>query len=484
MELARVPGPKTFVSYSWSSPEHQQWVIDLATQLRDSGIDATLDKWDLKEGHDSIAFMEKMVTDPTVEKVVIVSDRIYAEKADGRRGGVGTETQIISPQIYAQADQNKFVAVLPEVDAEGKPFLPTYYGSRIFIDLSREEIYPENFEQLVRRIFNRPAFPKPQLGQPPAYLAEDTVLLPTRSRASRAVDLLQKGSNQSESALRDYFETLAESFESLRLDGQATPFDQSVIDSIDAFLPYRDEFVRVIITLARQQPTEHLVATVKRFFEAVLPYCFAPSTMTSWSTNLFDNYKFIVHELFVYTTAVFLKYERFLALDQLLSGGFYVGGIRDFSHQSVQGLGILSHSTLESFNTRKQRLSLNRFSLQADLLKDRSKIAGVAFEDLMQADFVIFMRDAADSLKSGRHNTWYPDTLVFLGHRSTPFEVFARARSKRYFEKIQGLVGVENKSDLEAILQAFASKLYRPQWNYYVLDPAELIGFKELATTT
>jgi TIR domain len=436
MELARVPGPKTFVSYSWSSPEHQQWVIDLATQLRDSGIDATLDKWDLKEGHDSIAFMEKMVTDPTVEKVVIVSDRIYAEKADGRRGGVGTETQIISPQIYAQADQNKFVAVLPEVDAEGKPFLPTYYGSRIFIDLSREEIYPENFEQLVRWIFNRPAFPKPQLGQPPAYLAEDTVLLPTRSRASRAVDLLQKGSNQSESALRDYFETLAESFESLRLDGQATPFDQSVIDSIDAFLPYRDEFVRVIITLARQQPTEHLVATVKRFFEAVLPYCFAPSTMTSWSTNLFDNYKFIVHELFVYTTAVFLKYERFLALDQLLSGGFYVGGIRDFSHQSVQGLGILSHSTLESFNTRKQRLSLNRFSLQADLLKDRSKIAGVAFEDLMQADFVIFMRDAADSLKSGRHNTWYPDTLVFLGHRSTPFEVFARrgrnAISRKY----------------------------------------------------
>jgi hypothetical protein len=119
-----VPVPKTFISYSWSSPEHQQWVIDLATQLRDNGVDATLDKWDLKEGHDSKAFMEKMVTDPAVEKVILVSDRVYAEKADGRRGGVGTQTQIISPQIYAKADQNKFVAVVPEVDAEGKPFLP------------------------------------------------------------------------------------------------------------------------------------------------------------------------------------------------------------------------------------------------------------------------------------------------------------------------------------------------------------------------
>jgi hypothetical protein len=81
-------GPKVFISYSWSTPEHQQWVIDLATQLRDNGVDAILDKWDLKEGHDSIVFMEKMVTDASVEKVVIVSDSVYAEKANGRRGGV------------------------------------------------------------------------------------------------------------------------------------------------------------------------------------------------------------------------------------------------------------------------------------------------------------------------------------------------------------------------------------------------------------
>jgi hypothetical protein len=54
---------KLFISYSWSNPDHQQWVIDLATQLRESGVDVILDKWDLKEGHDAYAFMEKMVTD-------------------------------------------------------------------------------------------------------------------------------------------------------------------------------------------------------------------------------------------------------------------------------------------------------------------------------------------------------------------------------------------------------------------------------------
>ena len=85
-----------------------------------------MDKWDLKEGHDAIKFMEKMVTDPEIKKVIVVLDRTYAEKADGRKGGVGTETQIISPEIYAKADQDKFVGVASETGEDGKPFIPTF----------------------------------------------------------------------------------------------------------------------------------------------------------------------------------------------------------------------------------------------------------------------------------------------------------------------------------------------------------------------
>ena len=130
--------PRLFISYSWSSPAHEQTVIDLATELRDSGVDVTLDKWDLKEGHDSVAFMEQKVTNPEIKKVAIISDKTYAEKADGRAGGVGTETQIISKEVYDKQAQEKFVAVVTEKDEEGKPYLPTYYKSRIYIDLRRK----------------------------------------------------------------------------------------------------------------------------------------------------------------------------------------------------------------------------------------------------------------------------------------------------------------------------------------------------------
>jgi len=39
-------------------------------ELRESGVDVILDKWDLREGHDAYAFMEKMVTDPQIKKVL------------------------------------------------------------------------------------------------------------------------------------------------------------------------------------------------------------------------------------------------------------------------------------------------------------------------------------------------------------------------------------------------------------------------------
>jgi len=68
-------GPKLFISYSWTSSAHEEWVISLATELRESRVDVILDKWDLKEGQDAHAFMEKMVTDPEIKKVAMICDR-------------------------------------------------------------------------------------------------------------------------------------------------------------------------------------------------------------------------------------------------------------------------------------------------------------------------------------------------------------------------------------------------------------------------
>lgn len=122
--------PKAFISYSWSSPEHEAFVMALAEKLMADGVQVILDKWELLEGHDKHVFMETMVTDPDVSKVLIISDQAYAQKADQRAGGVGTESQIISGEVYNQVNQEKFIPIVTEY-ADNQACLPSFLKSRI-----------------------------------------------------------------------------------------------------------------------------------------------------------------------------------------------------------------------------------------------------------------------------------------------------------------------------------------------------------------
>ena len=197
VDEAKSQAPGAYISYSWSSPGHEQWVLDLASRLREAGVDAILDKWDLREGADKFAFMERMVTDPSVDKVIVICDQLYAERADGRAGGVGTETTIISQELYNQIDATaqvqKFVAVITEKDDMGQAYVPTFLKSRIYIDMSDVERYGEGFEQLLRWLFGKPLYEKPPLGTPPSYLFEDSYPpLATTAVHRLAVDALRQ----------------------------------------------------------------------------------------------------------------------------------------------------------------------------------------------------------------------------------------------------------------------------------------------------
>ena len=162
--------PKIFISYSWSSDAQ---VLELAQRLVSHGVEVVLDKWDLKEGQDKYAFMERCVNDPEITKVLIICDKAYAQKANDRTGGVGDETVIISSEIYGNMKQEKFIPVIAEKDEDGKPYVPNYIKTRIYIDLSNSDTYEEEYEKLLRNIYEKPQFMKPKLGKRPEWLDEE-----------------------------------------------------------------------------------------------------------------------------------------------------------------------------------------------------------------------------------------------------------------------------------------------------------------------
>jgi hypothetical protein len=475
--------PKLFISYSWTSPDHEQWVLNLATELRENGIDVILDKWDLKEGQDANVFMEKMVTDPLIKKVALVCDRGYTEKADSRKGGVGTETQIITPEIYQKSDQNKFVAIIAEHDDHGMAYVPVYYKSRKYIDLSQSDLYSKNFEQLLRWIYDKPFYEKPDLGSKPAFLSDTgTISLGTTATFRRTLEAIRSSKEYCRGALIEYFNLFTRNLEKFRLPGEEGEFDDRVIENIEQFLPFRNEAIEIFLALAQYRDTADTYQQLHRFLEGLIPYMERPPNITRYSDWDFDNFKFIIHELFLYIVTSLLKYECFEGVSYLLRHNYYLEN--EYSHGSDNTVPFDTfRHYLKSLEYRNGRLNLRSLSLHADLLQQRSKTSGISFSQLMQADFVLFIRSCLDSLRKEGYQRWWPDTLVYTKMHHTAFEIFARSQSKQYFDKVKCLFDIKNKEEIDPMMEAFKSqKLKIPRWEFTSANPFILLGYDKIAT--
>jgi hypothetical protein len=102
--------PKVFVSYSHDSLDHKKWVLDLATRLRNAGVDAIIDQWELSAGDDLPHFMETQLS--TSDKVLMICSERYVDKANSGTGGVGYEKMIITSELLSKIDSNKVIPII------------------------------------------------------------------------------------------------------------------------------------------------------------------------------------------------------------------------------------------------------------------------------------------------------------------------------------------------------------------------------------
>jgi len=472
--------PKLFVSYSWTTPDHESWVLTFASDLVAAGVDVILDKWDLKEGQDANVFMESMVNDENIKKVALICDAAYAAKADGRKGGVGTESQIISPEIYAKHDQNKFVAILVERDAEGNACLPTYCKTRKYIDFADPGRSEESMKQTIAWIYDEPLYKKPTLGAKPDFLKDkaEPVALVTTSYLRRAIDALRNSRPFADIAVEEYFSQLSVALGNSRaIPKSNVQFDDIIMQNIDEFLPYRDEAIELFIAMAKYKDDDGSRRNLHRFIESVLPYFNRPDGVDEWTNWSADNFKFLIHELFLYMISILLMNERFESVNYLLETEYYwAKGIDRVS--TVDSFERLFYS-LPSFEGRNARLELRRLSLRADSLKRRCKIVGIEFRHLMQADLVLYLRSA---VSRGEQWEWWPETLVYAAHFPRAFELFVRCRSRRFFDHAKMALGVGSKEELAVVIVESLSGRMVPQWDFDRVNAVALTGLEDIAT--
>lgn len=457
--------------------------MNFATVLREeNGVDVVLDKWDLKEGHDAIAFMERMVTDKEIEKVVLLVDPAYVEKCNSRAGGVGTEAQVVSPELYSKAEQDKFVAVIMERNVNGDLVLPAYYRSRIYIDLSDHATYSREFDRLLRWIYNKPVNVRPDIGRPPAFLTDDgrALRLGTSSRFRRAADAIHAGAGTADGDVSEYLDCFAEEMAKLRIDDLPSgDFDDAVMVVIESFRPYRDEFLSMVEMLARYRDTEQSRRFIQRFFGQIMRHLDPPvdhKSRHSWSC---DAVRFAVYELLLYTVAVQIRHERFESVGHLLEGEYY----RDDGYsRKVESVGFqIFRQSIESLEHKNSKLEQRKLSPTADLIMKRAKRQSLRPRELIQADFVMYLRDQIH--RRDDYLVWNPITMLYAQDQVGPFEVFARARSTAYFNRLGPAIGISSLNDLQELITRLENPGFRRmQWQHVSLNPLAFMGHRELCS--
>lgn len=481
-----LPTPKVFISYSWTSDEHVAWVLALGTRLRHDGVDVILDQWDLIEGQDKYVFMEQMVKNTDVTKVLAICDKVYARKADDRKGGVGTESQIISKEVYDQVSQEKFIPLVRQHHDE-KPCLPLFFASRIYIDFSNDDDYQHAYERLIRNLFGKPERVKPAIGKPPGHILIDSapVVVPAQ-KLERLKVAVQNGKSHTHVLVQDFLESFVGCLEEFRIvqsSRDAEAFDAAFDRSVDSFTPFRNCFIEFIEFVADYMNNPTTCDSIVSFLESIAPFQERPVNQRDYGEIEFDNFKFINYELYLYLIATLIKKRAYESAAFFIEHQYIVPstlGGSDFwdRHANI----FNEHVAALDIHRRKLR-KLNRISVTADLILARATVQRVSFTDLLQADFLIFIRRHFPL--SPESMNWYPRLAIYL-RRDDQFELFVRAVTPSGLTALKALLRVESLSDLAFQLNKM---IQSPHFNQVIqsgefwlvaMQPASLLNLERI----
>ncbi|GAA4813439.1 hypothetical protein GCM10011365_20530 [Marinicella pacifica] len=150
IKTKRMSNPKTFISYAWESDEAKEWVKNLATELRNDGIDARLDQWEVVPGDQMPHFMEKSVREN--DFVLIICTPKYKSKSENRIGGVGYEGDIMTAEVLETSNHRKFIPILKSGTKETS--IPSWLLGKYYVDLSNQTHFDNNYSDLTTTLLN------------------------------------------------------------------------------------------------------------------------------------------------------------------------------------------------------------------------------------------------------------------------------------------------------------------------------------------
>lgn len=145
--------PTCFISYAWGSDEHQRWVLQLAKDLRNSGIVVLLDRWNVVPGANLDRYIEQiMETD-----FVVVGSPGLLQKYNSKTSDpvVTAELEMVNLRLR-QANKYGHTILPILVDGDADTALTPQMQKLVYVDFKQSAFYFRQLFDMIWRLYDFP----------------------------------------------------------------------------------------------------------------------------------------------------------------------------------------------------------------------------------------------------------------------------------------------------------------------------------------
>lgn len=446
--------PIVFISYARTNSQHVERIVNFANKLRDHGIDAKLDEWDLKVGHDINHFMEEKIKSEA-EYVLLILNKEFVEKADKRKDGVGKEIQLISEEVYDDVKQEKVIPIVWERDNEGNSYLPRFLKSRYFIDLSSEEKMGENYELLLRTLYDKPKNPKSELGEMPKWLDNTNHTYPKTSNILSNFNYkMENHPEKLDSIIEEFFEYYYEYLKEFEIefsDITEITIANEIYKNLEKYEILKhdlEEFLEKIFKTGKYQKFDSDILI--EFLTKTYSLTKINETDKKYNRYSFVNFDFILREIFLYFIAYGLKHKNYDILGDLFYSPYYLDNAFSYNngiyhYVNLDNRGSIPTSEILDIYYKNEK-EKNFITPIGELLLKRIP-HNLTKEYLIDGDLLCCYISYMNYDNFEKYD-WFPFTHIHK-KRYESYNLFRKLTSKKFFNSVKTMFDVDTVEEFK-----------------------------------
>ena len=421
--------PKVFISYCWGKDDEgcaqKKRVQRLAEMLKASGFIPVWDTDDiLPLGSNFDIFMELIKRPDKIDKILVLSDKTYAEKADNFIGGVGQECELLRTEVYNNPLQTR---VIPVFFDESKT-LPAFLAKRKAADFSTDAAMYMDYPKVVRALNLKGS----------GILAD---ILENNFSQKCGAQLLSDHART-----KDYINDFINRLKAIDIPNDNKP--NKILGKINALLPFRNEYLDRFIS--EISAGNNIVDEVIFLLEQISNELMVTDKYSCYNSD-FEDFAFFRWELIIYITAILMGSKRYTDIYQIMNHAYLVtlGNFKGMDKIEVcitnmcKGLFYLNSDEIKSFVG-------NYLSIEAELLMRRLHHPYITKEAIVFADLTLSQLSYIFSKRYQYFDGfWFPKTY---GYEVDKKHQWRGLRSRKFCNEILPLFGVKNIKELKEVI--------------------------------